>query len=322
MSATPDTTRRAGMRRLYFYILSAIGLGAAFSGLALLIAFLIDRVVLGVAQIGSLSGGLALLIAGLPLWLLTWRPMQTESLAAGDAGDHARRSLLRKIYLYLALFVSVVGGMITAVSLLFQLLRALLGQPQANLLDQSLRLATLLLLFIGLGLYHGLTLRKDGRLASAALTARHAAFPVLLFDPGDDTFAREVLSAIQKQAPSLPVTVQPAAQPVAKEAAPRAVVLPADLALDPPEPLRRWLGRFNGSRLAVARGAPGWILTGSSPSDFNQAALALRLLAEGHEVRQKASTSGWLIVVYIAAGLFGLEFLFLLLSLGLSFFMD
>ena len=322
ISATPDTIHRAGMRRLYFYILSAIGLGAAFSSLAMLITFLIDRLLLGVAQLGTLTGSLALLIAGLPLWLLTWRPLQAESLAEGDAGDHARRSLLRRIYLYLAMFASVVGGMITAVSLLFQMLRALLGQPPVNLLDQGLRLAGLLLLFTGLGLYHGLTLRRDGKLASAALSAKHAAFPVLLFDPGNDTFAQEVLSAIQKQAPSLPVTVQPAAQPVGKNITPKAVVLPADLALDPPESLRRWLAQFNGSRLAVPRPAPGWLLTGSSLSDLNQAARVLRLLAEGREVRQKAGASGRLVIVYIAAGLFGLEFLFLLVSLVLSFFLN
>jgi hypothetical protein len=324
MSETPDTARRAGMRRLFFYILSAIGLGAAFTGLAMLMMFLFDRLLIGTAQLTTLTAGLALLATGLPLWLLTWRPMQVEALGEGDAGDHARRSLLRKIYLYLALFAGVVGGMATAVSLLFQLLRALLGQPQANLLDQALRLTSLLLLFIGLGVYHGLTLGRDGKLASDALTARHAAFPVLLFDHGDGTFARDLAAAIQRQAPRLPVTIQPASQPVAKDASPKAVLLPADLALDPPEPLRRWLGKYNGSRLAVPRAAAGgaWIMTGATPSDTNQAALALRALAEGHEIRLKAGTSGWLIVVYIAAGLFGLEFLFVLLSLVISFFQN
>jgi hypothetical protein len=321
---TPDTTRRAGMRRLYFYILSAIGLGAAFTGLAMLITFLLDRLLIGTAQLGTLTAGLALLATGLPLWLLTWRPMQAEALAEGDAGDHARRSLLRKIYLYLALFAGVVGGMATAVSLLFQLLRALLGHPQSNLLDQVLRLTSLLLLFVGLGVYHGLTIGRDGKLASATLTDKHAAFPVLIFDPGDGAFGRDLAAAIQKQAPRLPVTIQPASQPVAKDAAPKAVLLPADLALDPPESLRRWLSRYTGSRLAVPRAAPGgaWIMTGATQSDYNQAALALRALAEGLGIRPKSGASGWMIVVYIAAGLFGVEFLLMLLSLVISLFQN
>jgi hypothetical protein len=272
ITATPDTARRAGMRRLYFYILSAIGLGAGFTGLGFLMSFIINRLVIGTAQLPALTGGLAALVTGLPLWLFTWLPMQTEALAEGDAGDHARRSLIRRIYLYLALFVSVVGGMIAAVDLLFQLIRALLGQPQSHLADQLLRLAALLLLFVGLGIYHGLTLGRDGKLASAALTAKHAAYPVLLFDPGDSTFARDLTAAIQKQTPRLPVTVQPVDQPVAADASARAVLLPADVALDPPESLRQWLSQFNGSRLAVPRGATNkWTLTCASASDFNQA---------------------------------------------------
>lgn len=322
ISATADSTRRSGMRRLYYYILAAIGLGAGFTGVAMTVTFLIDRLVLGLAPLGTLTGGLALLSAGLPLWLFTWRPMQVESLAQDDAGSHARRSLLRRIYLYLALFASVVGGIISAVSLLFQLLRALLGQPPANLADQVLRLACLLLLFIGLDVYHGLTLKKDGKLASVALSDRHAAFPVLLFDPGEGEFAGKMLAHIQKQAPSLPVTVQPANQPMAKTTTAKAVILPADLALDPPEALRRWLGKYDGHRLAVPCGETGWILPGSSHSDLRQAALAVRQLAEGHTVHQKNGSPGWLIVVYIAAGLFALEFLFTLFSLVMSLFMN
>jgi hypothetical protein len=249
--------------------------------------------------------------------------MQTEALADGDAGDHARRSLIRRIYLYLALFISVVGGMVVAGNLLFQLLRSVLGQPQSNLGATALRLAAWLFLYVGLGIYHGLTLSRDGKLASAALTAKHVAYPVLLFDPGDGTFARDLASAIQKQTPHLPVTVHPVNQPVPADASARAVILPADVALDPPEGLRQWLGQFNGSRLAVPRGASSrWTLTGAFPSDFNHAALSLRQLAEGHEVHPRKGSSAWMIVVYISAALFGLETLFSLLAMALSFFLN
>jgi hypothetical protein len=323
MTETPDTTRRSGMRRLYFYILSAIGLGAAFTGLGYLLSFLINRLVIGTAQLPALTGGLAAIVTGLPLWLFTWLPMQTEALAEGDAGDHARRSLIRRIYLYLALFISVVGGMAVAGNLLFQLLRSVLGQPQSNLGATVLRLAAWLLLYFGLGIYHGLTLGRDGKLASAALTAKHAAYPVLLFDPGDGPFARDLAAAIQKQTPHLPVTVHAVNQPIPADASARAVLLPTDVALDPPESLRQWLGQFSGSRLAVPRGVSGkWTLTGTFASDFNHAALALRALAEGHEVRQKTGSSGWMIVVYIAAALFGLESLMMLISLTVSLFLN
>ncbi len=46
---------------------------------------------------------------------------------------------------------------------------------------------------------------------------------------------------------------------------------------------------------------------------FQQAAQAIRQLAEGQEVaNQSAGRSGWMIVVYIAAAMFGFQFLLLL----------
>ena len=64
-----------------------------------------------------------------------------------------------------------------------------------------------------------------------------------------------------------------------------------------------------------------WLWTGGIrplPAAATQAAQNLRQLAEGQEVRQQAATSGWMIAVYIVAGLFGLEILGLLVGLGIS----
>jgi hypothetical protein len=89
------------------------------------------------------------------------------------------------------------------------------------------------------------------------------------------------------------------------------------------EALRRWLGKFNGSRLVVPRLAPGWTWTGGVhplAAAANQAALAVRQLAEGQEVRTQTGTPAWRIVVYIFAGLFCLEILLALIGLTISFF--
>ena len=86
MNEVPDAPRRSGLRRLYAYILSAIGLGAAFIGLWLLLAFVVDALTGGQAWGGTLALNLAAALAtlgvGLPLWLLTWRPMQAEALSS------------------------------------------------------------------------------------------------------------------------------------------------------------------------------------------------------------------------------------------------
>ncbi len=324
MSEVTDTPRRSGMRRVYFYILSALGLTVTFIGLAMLLAFVIDmgfvRVFWGDQALRELTAFLALLIIGLPLWLLTWRPMQAEALAHGDAGDHARRSITRKIYIYLALFAGVIGGMITAVVLLNTLLRALFGGETYSLLQDVLTSLEVLFLFIGLGVYHGLTLGRDNKMAASALSEKHAAFPVLIFDPGDG-FGAALLAAVQKATPRLPADLQPVSQPVAASIKPRAVVLPSDMALDPPESLRKWLGKFDGSRLVVPRAAGKWMLVGQAARlPVNQAAQALRQLAEGQEVRQ-GGTPGWLIAVYVIAGIIGLPTLLSLIVSLVSAFM-
>ncbi|MFH1909079.1 MAG: DUF5671 domain-containing protein [Chloroflexota bacterium] len=328
MAEIPDAPRRAGIRRLYYYILSAIGLGATFIGLGILLSFVVDTFLGDVLWAETLrprlAGSLATLFAGLPLWLLTWRPMQAEALAAGDTGDHARRSIIRKSYLYLVLFASVIGGMAMAGILFYTLLNQLLGGFSPQFLQDLLKALEFLVLFALMGGYHGYSLRRDGRMAAHALSARHALFHTLIFDSGDGTFAQTVLTAIQKQTPRLPAAAQSISQPIAEEALAtvKAVILPADLALDPPEALRLWLRDFNGSRLIVPRAAHGWVWVGGAPADVNQAALALRQLAEGQEVRQRPPASGWMVAVYIIAALFGLQILFMLFSMLASTFFD
>jgi hypothetical protein len=127
-----------------------------------------------------------------------------------------------------------------------------------------------------------------------------------------------MLAALQKHTPRLPAALQLAGQPVEKEAAPMAVILPAGLALDPPESLRSWLAQYKGNRLVVPGAAQGWVWVGSAQADLNQAALALRQLAEGQEVRPRAAVTGWMVFLYVIAGLFGLEAVGLLVSLAAS----
>jgi hypothetical protein len=86
---------------------------------------------------------------------MMWRPMQSEALAQNEMGDHARRSVLRKTYLYLALFASVIGGMGTAVGLVYQLIRVVLtGDAGSDFVNNLLNTFQLLFLFVVVLLYH------------------------------------------------------------------------------------------------------------------------------------------------------------------------
>jgi len=325
VTSLPDTTRRASLRRLYYYILSVIGLTTAFLGLNALLAFIIDTLLQTTtwadALRSRLSAALATLIVGIPLWYVTWRKVVIEASEEGERGDHARRSLIRKVYLYLVLFAGVIGIMGTAGSLIYQLLNKLLGNPLGNFQRTSLVMLELLVLFTGLLLYHWATLRSDGRLAGQSLAARHAHYPVLVLvsEPGD--FSDEVLKFLKREIPTLPAAVHLIGSGIPDETLSKAsaVILPGDLSTNPPEAIRLWLQGFAGTRLVIPTETRGWLWTyGSGRSLSNlaqQTAQMVRHLAEGEALPKIRESSPWIIFLYIVAGILGIPLIFGLLSL-------
>jgi len=314
IEAAGDGVRQASMKRLYNYILAFIGLVVSFVGVATLLNFIIDRltgsdILMSDSTRGSLATSISSLIVGLPLWLVMWRPMQAQALAPGEMGDHARRSVLRKTYLYLALFASVIGGMATAVGLVYQLIRVVLtGDAGSSFLNDILNLTQLLFLFGVVLVYHLNVLRADGASTADALAEKQSAFNVLVVDSGDE-FAQSVKAALMKFAPKAPVTVTTASEKPQGDF--NAVVLNGSLAVDAPE----WIRSFNGNRIIIQDEANGLVWT----DDAAQAAQSVQQLAEGQEIRmQKTGRSPWIFIVYVFAALFGLMLLLLLVSLGIS----
>ena len=314
--------RRAGKKRLYFYILSAIGLAASFVGTTMIVQLIID-ILTGQSMLGEygfserLAGSIATIAVGLPLWLMTWRPMQDEALTEGNTGDHARRSIVRKTYLYLVLFASVIGGMVAAVTLVFTLINAALGgSAMGNFVNSVLNSLQFFVLFVVLLLYHLSALRKDAASRVDMLEAKQSEYTVLVLDSSDGRFGDSVKAAFGRHAPKVPVTVVNAFNELPVDVKANAVVLPGSLVVNPPKSLEGWMRSFDGSRLIVPDEAAGvyWL------NDFGQAALSARALAEGQEVRPQSAkkTSAWTIVAYVFAALFALQLLFALLMLGVS----
>lgn len=313
IAAVGDRVRQAGMKRIYNYILSFIGLVVAFVGVATLLGFLIDVVTdFGVTFSNtmreSLVASLSSLIVGLPLWLVMWRPMQAEAMVEGEMGDHARRSVLRKAYLYLALFASVIGGMVTAVSLVYQLIRVVLNVEVFDFLNTVLNLTQLLFLFAVLLVYHLNVLRADGASTAGSLVQKQNDYRVLVVDSGDG-FVNSVKAALSRFIPNAPVTV------TRLESKPdgnfNVMVLSGSSAVNAPE----WVRSFNGSKVIVQNEASDIVWS----DDAVQAAQSVQKLAEGQEIqKQKTSRSPWTIVMYVFAALFAIQLLFMLLMLGIS----
>ncbi len=314
-----NQTRRAGKKRLYYYILSALGLGAAFIGIALVFSFVIDLLTSnafwGESLRSRLAASISTVVVGLPLWLLTWRPMQAEALTEGDQGDHARRSTIRRAYLYLALFASVIGGMASAVGLVYQLVNALLSVvPPANFLSNILNATQLLVLFAILLVYHLNCMRRDGDKTGQTLEERQRGFPVLVIDPGDEVFVKWIKAAMMKYAEDVPVVIKSVSEGMKADET-KAVILPLSLALEPPDVLRKWLKDFGGEKIVVGEAGSGWVLSALTPE---QAARSARQVAEGEDVRLARPSAAWSVVQTIAVVIVGIQVLFFLFAIGIS----
>jgi hypothetical protein len=314
IQAVGDVVSRAGMKRLYNYILAFIGLVVSFIGVTTLFTFIIDMVtgsgiVLSDSLRSNLAASISSLIVGLPLWLMMWRPVQAEAFADGEVGEHARRSVIRKFYLYLVLFAAVIGGMATAVGLVYQLIRVVLnGDTGAGFANDLLNLVQLLFLFGVVVVYHLNVLRADGASTADSLAEKQNEYSVLIVDSGDG-FVESVKAALLKLGSNVQVLVTPSTE--RPQGNFNAIVLNGSVATDAPD----WIRSFSGNRIIVQNEAKNIVWADGAA----QAAQSVQQLAEGQEIRiEKPTRSAWMYVVYIFAALFALELLFFLLALGIS----
>ena len=240
---------------------------------------------------------------------MNWRPLQADALSESEMGDHARRSLIRKTYIYIALFAGVIGGMATAVGLVNLLLRAVLsGDTASDFVNQLLNMIQLLFLFGVVLIYHFNVLRTDGASLSDALSEKQSAYGVLIVDSGDG-FADSVKVALVKSEAMVQVTVTtPDKKPDGEF---KAIIVSGDVAVDAPA----WIKSFGGNRIIVQNEAENLVWA----DDAAQAAASVQMLAEGQEIqKKKGARSAWTYVVYVFAALFAFQLLFLLLIFGIE----
>ncbi len=209
ISTESDTVKQSAMRRIYRYILAAIGLGGTIYGLAGIAGFIVNLLtnhsMTWQNRHQDLAVNLAVLVVGVVLWLVYWLQVNRESMLEGVTGDHARRSLSRKIYLYLAVFACVIGTMAATGYLLYTILQNVFGSQSTNLLTDSLQDLRLILIFAAFLSYHLICLNRDNRALTRHLAEKQAAFPVVaLFDSGSST-GKGIQQAFQRHAAGIPV---------------------------------------------------------------------------------------------------------------------
>ena len=322
----PDISGRTALRRSYNYFLSILGLAVAYAGLISLVDFL-TRLVFGGPQAVSafrvtISGALSALAIGLPLWLVNWREVEVEAARKDETGDHARRSVARRAYLYLALFLLALGGLVFVARFLYTFIAGLLSGGGSIVWGEAARLFMALLINILLLVYHWRALSEDNQQAQETLGRRHAAFPTLvLVDDSSSEFAGALVDALGQIAPDLPVAIHPVARGAPDELmlGAKAILIPVGLAMDPPESLRLWLSEYTGRKILIPLPSEGWSLLGvgekSSQDLAGESALTLRQIAEGDPGWFVQPGSRWAVASVIFGGIFGT------ILLALSFYL-
>ena len=197
----------AWIRQLYHYLVAAIGLGAFLVGLGGDISLLI-RALSGVHFVRGVpeeaAWFTAVIIAGLPVWILPWRQVQVAATAPGPAGDEESSSVIRKVYLYFYLLVATLTVLGSGVYIVFRLVSLILGVRQSgNLLADLAQAIAFSLIAVGVWLYHGSVLRADGRRAKEAQAQRLSTLRVAVMDAGDGSLGRVLLDELQRELPGV-----------------------------------------------------------------------------------------------------------------------
>ncbi len=203
----PEGPRQATVRRIYAYLVAAIGLGVLLGGLGGLLSLLIDMLTTP-AEIGlafyreEVAIFTAMIVVGIPVWLLPWRRSQNLALTTGgdsrQAAIEERRSTTRKIYLYVYLLAAMLAIFGSAGWFVYHILTALLGADlPTDFITLVLDALIITLLAVGVGVYHWLAIRQDGQLEEANEAQRLAEVSVVVIDDNAGQLGQKIIKQLQ-----------------------------------------------------------------------------------------------------------------------------
>jgi hypothetical protein len=171
---------RQSAQRVYFYLMSFLGLGTLVAGLSMLFGILVDLIIYAAGTSLTVSAGwwrnqlalcLALLPVGMPIWLYYWNGI-LKRVQAG--GIEEWRSLSRRIFLYVIVGASIIILTADLVNIVYQLLRGMLqGDFGVNVLRNLKWSLQTLIVAVPLLWYHWQILRADQRRGAESAVIRH-----------------------------------------------------------------------------------------------------------------------------------------------------
>ncbi len=162
--------KRQSAQRVYFYLMSFLGLGTLVAGLSVLFGILVDLIIYAASTSLIVTAGwwrnqlalcLALLLVGTPLWLYYWNGILKR---VQSGGIEEWRALSRRIFLYVIIGVSIITLAADLVNIIYQLLSGILqGNFGVIVLRSSKWSLQTLIVAVPLLWYHWQILRTDQR---------------------------------------------------------------------------------------------------------------------------------------------------------------
>lgn len=227
-SQAPEVPRQAGVRRIYAYLVAAVGLTVLLTGVVGLLTQLIDMVTSPPATAGlsyyrdQVALFTAMVLVGAPVWLLPWRTMQHLAIIPAEEGEEEistgadeRRSTVRKIYLYFFVFVAALAVFSSAGWFIFEVLKALLGADLPDdFITSVLNALVIAILAVGVWLYHWWAIRRDGQLEEQEQASRFARILVVVIDGDEGQLGQSIIGRLRHELPGIqlrPVGLTPQA---------------------------------------------------------------------------------------------------------------
>lgn len=337
-----ENAEQAGVLRMYRYLTAGIGLAALLTGVSGVLSVIIRSFEGGF--IGDLREQLgwfiAAIIVGLIVWIIPFRIVQGQTSAEGAPGAAARRSLARKIYLYIFLFISVLTVLSSGVFIVFRIITLVLDIETITLSELAHATGFTIIAVLS-WLFHGILLRSDRKRSEAERLKELDVLDIALLDFTPGTFGKALAHALRKEMPGLelePILIDapasaagdtPAGTSPLEERLAQAglIVIPWDALLPhksgtPGMPaLARTFAESSARKLLVPTPRAGWDWVGAQPKDqaalVKQTANAVRQIIEGEDVRARKplGCGVWLAILIgigfllsVASGLYGFLF--------------
>ncbi len=243
-AAAETVGQAAAVRRIYLSLVSGVGLTAVLTGTGGILSVLIralDTAHLGLDLREQLAWFAAILIAGLPVWLISWRRIMHLVSEESPAGSEERSAFIRRFYLYLFLFAAILtllGGAVYAVS---QIVELILGSRSTiGLLTDMGQALAYTLIAVAVLIYHGKLLREDQQMIAEQEILEQRQLNVAIVDVRNGRLGSLLIDHLQRQLPGiniLPVPLTAAAREAmpaeSQEQSPAEILSTADVIVTP-----------------------------------------------------------------------------------------